>query len=824
MPASPVSQLRTPARHLWRWLAVAVIAAAVLVFLGAGAWLYAASRASLPQLDGEAKVSGLTARAIVTRDVQGVPHIAAGTLEDLFFAQGYVNAQDRLWQMDMSRRYAAGELAEILGRRYLEHDRQQRTLLIRPMAEKAAARLSPRDRTFFEAYARGVNAYIADQKRLPIEFRILRYRPRPWAASDSFLVAANMVQMLTLQPLTFELSREKIRARLSPELAADLFPNSSWRDRLPADSSRPDEFVPSNGEDEEQEEEQPPPHKPVSRYSFPVEAGNEKQVAGSGVGHQSLQGVDSDALVPGSNNWTLSGAHTVSGKPLLSNDMHLEHHLPNVWYEAHLASGGFDVAGVTLPGVPFVVVGHNQRVAWGFTNIGPAVSDLYVETFNDRGEYRTPDGWRQPEHHRETIHVRDGADEILDVLITRHGPIVSGLQPGETRQLALKWTAYDPEALRIPLFDMDSAQNWEQFRDALRRFTSPAQNVVYADVDGHIAYQATGMIPLRSGGDGSFPVAGDDDAHEWRGYIPFEQLPNILDPPSGIIATANGRIVPASYPYVISNEWGAPYRTERIYHVLRSGRKLGPADLLKLQTDIYSEFDRFCGQRFVYAVDHAAKASARARQAADLMRDWDGQVSAGSVAPTLISHSRRELVRLLLEPKLGELWREYRWFMSSVWLENVLQRQPARWLPVAYSRWDDLLAAAVEAAVSREHAPAKLADWRWGRDQTLEISHPLFGMVPLLRRWAGTGRVPQSGDGYTVKQVGRNFGPSERMTVDLANLDNSTLNIVNGQSGQFSSPYYMNQWRAWYGGTTFLLPYSSQAVEQAKRHVLVLKP
>jgi penicillin amidase len=804
MPASPVSQQRPPARHLWRWLAVGVVAAALVVLLGAGAWLYAASRAALPQLDGEARVSGLAARAVVTRDVQGVPHIFADTLEDLFFTQGYVTAQDRLWQMDISRRYAAGELAEILGRRYLEHDRQQRTLLIRPMAEKAAARLSPRDRTFFEAYARGVNACMAEQKRLPLEFRLLRYRPRPWAASDSFLVAANMIQMLTLQPLAFELSREKIKARLSPELVADLFPNSSWRDRLPADPSRPDEFVPSDGEDEGEEEEQPPHSGCTRRAPRP--------------------GPENTRLVPGSNNWTISGAHTVSGKPLLSNDMHLEHHLPNVWYEAHLASGGFDVAGVTLPGVPFVIVGHNQRVAWGFTNIGPAVSDLYVETFNDRGEYRTPDGWRQLEHHRETIHVRDGADEILDVVITRHGPIVSGLQPGETRQLALKWTAYDPEALQIPLFDMDGAQNWEQFRNALRRFTNPAQNVVYADVEGHIAYQATGMIPLRSGSDGSLPVAGDDDAHEWRGYIPFEQLPNILDPPSGMIATANGRIVPEGYPYVISNEWGAPYRTERIYHVLGSGQKCGPADLLKLQTDVYSEFDRFCGQRFVYAVDHASRVSARARQAADLMRDWDGQVSVGSVAATVIAHSRRELVRLLLEPKLRELWREYRWFMSSVWLENVLQRRPARWLPAAYANWDDLLAAAVEAAVSREHAPAKLADWRWGKDQTLEISHPLFGMVPLLRWWTGTGRVPQSGDGYTVKQVGSNFGPSERMTVDLANLDNSTLNIVNGQSGQFSSPYYMNQWRAWYGGTTFLLPYSSRAVEQAKRHVLVLEP
>jgi penicillin amidase len=258
--------------------------------------------------------------------------------------------------------------------------------------------------------------------------------------------------------------------------------------------------------------------------------------------------------------------------------------------------------------------------------------------------------------------------------------------------------------------------------------------------------------------------------------------------------------------------------------VLGSEEKLTSTDLLKLQTDIYSEFDRFCAQRFVYAVDHAARVSVRARQAADLMRDWDGQMSTESVAATLVVQSRQELVRLLLEPKLGELRRAYRWFMSPVWLENVLQRQPARWLPAAYSGWDDLLAAAVEASVDQGHAPRQLADWRWGKEQTLEISHPLFGMVPVLRRWAGTGRVPQSGDGYTVKQVGRSFGPSERMTVDLANLDSSTLNIVNGQSGEIFSPHFIDQWQAWYSGTTFVLPFSTTAVQQAQAHVLVLEP
>jgi penicillin amidase len=258
--------------------------------------------------------------------------------------------------------------------------------------------------------------------------------------------------------------------------------------------------------------------------------------------------------------------------------------------------------------------------------------------------------------------------------------------------------------------------------------------------------------------------------------------------------------------------------------MLGGERKFGAEDMLRLQTDIYSEFDHFCAQRFAYAIDHTSLASARAHQAADLMRNWDGQVTVDSAAATLVVHSRRELVRLLLEPKLGEAWREYQSSMSSVWLENVLERQPASWMPPGYASWDGLLAAAVDAAVKQKQAPANLSDWRWGKEEPLEINHPLFGKVPWLRRRTGTGQVAQSGNSYTVKQVRSNFGPSERMTVDCADFDHSTLNLVNGQSEQVFSPHYMDQWKAWYGGTTFTLPFSAAAIAQAKAHVLVLKP
>jgi len=472
------------------------------------------------------------------------------------------------------------------------------------------------------------------------------------------------------------------------------------------------------------------------------------------------------------------------------------------------------------------------------------VTDVYIENFNAAGAYQTPGGWAKPEHRSEVIHIKGKSDETVDVSITRHGPIISELVPGETRSLALRWTLYD--GLRIPFFEVNVAQNWDEFRKALSHLDAPGQNVVYADVDGNIGYQTTGKVPIRAAGDGSLPVSGADDAHEWVSYIPFDKLPSVYNPPSGIIATANGRIAPDDYPNSISMEWEAPWRTARIYHVLESGRKFSAADMLALQTDIHSEPDLFAAERLVYAVDHAAKPSARARQAAELMRGWDGRMEASSAAPTIAGAAMRELRRLLLEPKLGtaqpesrsaidselylgdehkELdWRTYSWLQRSVWLENILLHRPKRWLPEKYPNYDELLTAAVEAAVNDPQAPRDLATWRWGKVNAVAIQHPVLGKIPLLNYWTGPGEQEQSGSGYTVKAVTRHHGPSERFTANLGDLDQSTLNTVTGQGGNFLSPYYMDQWNAWYEGTTFALPFSATAVDAAKAHQLLLEP
>ncbi len=855
---SPPKSRRAPVLRILLWLLLAVLAILACVL----AYAYYVAHAALPQMDGRLQVGGLSAPVTVTRDSHGVPTIEAASLDDLFFAQGYVTAQDRLWQMDVMRRYGSGELSEILGEGLLKRDREQRILGLRAAAKKAMELASARDRSFYDSYARGVNAYIGTHgDRLPIEFRILHYTPKPWLVEDSVVIANSMVKDLNYHYFYDALAREKILAKLGPELTADLYVNRSWHDRPPT-VMREDLTEPDNSGDSDDDDDDDSPDNSVTR-NVPLTAAEGLPVAASGAIARQEENSSIAALealrhpksneeafpteelpVNGSNDWVVSGAHTVTGKPLLSNDMHLGHQMPNLWYETHLHSGTLDVAGVTLPGMPYVIVGHNQRIAWGFTNVGPTVTDVFIENFNPQGAYQTPTGWVQPEHRAEVIHVKGKPDVNVDVKITRHGPIITELVPGETRPLALRWTLYD--GLRIPFFDVNAAQNWDEFQRAFSNLDAPGQNVVYADVDGNIGYHTTGKVPIRAAGDGSLPVSGADNAHEWLSYIPFDKLPSIYNPPSGIIATANGRISPDGYANSISMEWEAPWRTARIYHVLESGRQFSAADMLALQTDIQSEATLFAAERLVYAVDHASKPSARAKQAADLMRSWDGRMLATSAAPTIAENAIGELRRLLLEPKLGmaspesrkdadsELyketeknavdWKTYSWLQRSVWLENVLLHRPKRWLPDKYPNYDELLTAAVEAAVNHPQAPKDLASWRWGPFNAVEIQHPILGKIPIIRRWSGPGVQEQSGSGYTVKAVTPYHGPSERFTANLADLDQSTLNIVTGQGGNFLSPYYMDQWKAWYEGTTFTLPFTTKAVEASKSHRLVLEP
>jgi len=861
------------------FLVLGGLAALLLLAAGAGVlWLRSAEKAALPVLDGTLHLAGLSAPVTVERDGHGVPHIAAATQDDLFMAQGYVTAQDRLWQMDAFRRNANGELAEILGASLVKHDTAQRVLQFRNTARRIYANLAPADRARLEDYARGVNLFIAQHSdALPAEFKLLHYRPRPWTGVDSISIGLTMVQMLDTH-WDVKLAREKISADLHNEkLEADLYPVGSWRDHPPTgillDLSQPHPQPPPSKDDDEDDDRtqtrNAPPAAPQSSRapslprSFAARVGKHESSPDPGLSsHEDIAalrtalGLPSCAgCTPGSNNWVISGQHTASGKPLLANDMHLGLTEPNIWFMADLRAPGFHAAGVTLPGFPYVIAGHNEHVAWGFTALYADVQDLYIEKLDGKGNYQVADGsWKPLAVDHETIRVRGGKDVTIDLQLSAHGPLLNPLFTKETRPIALKWTLYDPTLNSLPLYQLNTASNWTEFSAALSSWDWPTQNVVYSDDQGHIAYHAIGKVPAH--GDVSAlidPRMASDKMRErelsgvldrlqsrdWRAvilgqlipfpekvpvYIPFDQMPNAFDPPSGFLATANSNVTSEKFPAILTEEWVDPYRIERIYKSLQGRDGLKPADMIAVQTDIYSEVDQEYAHRFAYAIDHASNADDRLRQAADLMRSWDGRLSTDSAAASLVTQTRWALWPLILEPKLGKDAEDYRWSNSNFAEEEIVMHGNPDWLPPAYKSWDDLLTDAVRTGMKKGRSTRDVAKWTYGSWNRIDIEHPLARFLPLVGRLAGTGKQPLSGDTTTVKQVGREFGPSQRFTMDWSNIDGSTENIVLGESGDPLSAFYRDQWNDWYGGTTFALPFTPAAVTAQAKHTLRLKP
>ncbi len=776
----------------------------VLFAAGAGVWVYHRCRASLPQLDGELRVAGLSAPVEVRRDARGVPHLRAQSLEDLCFAQGYVTAEDRLWQMDLARRLAEGELSEIVGERTLRIDIENRTLGFRQAAERAVAEMDPDSARMMAAYAQGVNAFIATHDtQLPIEFAVLGYKPRPWQAVDSFGAALNMAKILnTTWPL--DLVRERIRGKISADLYLDLFPDHSPYDHPVAEV--PPAAAPADAKPGTDSSFDSSPLDPV------LEALTEPE--------------EYSAAGRGSNDWVVGGAHTESGKPLLANDPHLGHSIPSVWYMIHLKAPGLEVSGVSLPGLPFVIIGHNERIAWGMTNTGPDVQDLYVESFNfrDPGKYLHNAEWVAAEVRDEVIKVRKERDYHFTVKVTRHGPIIS--HDGD-RDLALRWTALEPHALTYPFLKIDQAGNWQEFTNALRGFSGPMQNFVYGDVDGNIGYYAPGWVPIRKQGDGTLPAQGSTDDYDWMGYIPFEDLPHAYNPAGGIIATANGRVVPDSYPYLITRRWEAPFRTARIFQLLQSGSHLTVADMLRIQMDIYAMEDVWLAKRLVAAEAKHPASTPDAQYALSLLKDWDGEARADSAATLVCEVTRPVLLARLLRPKLGEDLSGYSWAMSSIFLENVFDNSLTRWLPPGDADFDATLVKSLEDGVARipdlVHSRSHEA-WKWGETIPLTFHHPLSGGIPIFGRYLNVGPFPQQGTLTTVKATTPAMGPSMRMIVDFSNLENSVQNLTLGESGQILSAYYKDQFEAWYTGRSFPMLFGDAAVEKGTVHKLLLEP
>ena len=578
--------------------AIAVLAALVLGVVYWYAWR------PLPRTSGS--LAAPVAQPVTVRfGSLGEPHISAANEDDLLFAQGYLTAQERLFQMDALRRQAAGDLAEIIGMAALESDREARRLRIRRIAEDAYVSLPPKDRASLAAYARGVSYFISTHlDRLPFEFKVLGYDPRPWSVIDCILAGLQMYKTLT----------------------------TTW----------PDELLKRNmlaaGD----------PAK--VNFLMPVRTGREMPP-----GLLAPLGGDAHA---GSNAWAISGAHTASGKPLLSNDMHLEFSIPGIWFMVHLQAPGINVSGVSLPGAPGVIVGHNERIAWGVTNLHFDVQDLYAEKIDERtGQFQFRGKILQARSERELIPVKGARPVEVANWVTVHGPLWSG---DRQQRLSLRWAAAEPGSFQFPFLEINRARNWGEFTAAVARFPGPGQNFVYADVDGNIGYHAAGRLPIRRHSVGDVPVDGASGDFEWDGFIPFDRLPSSFNPPDGFIVTANQNPFPADYPYAVNGNFASYYRSAQIRAMLAAKNGLRPADTLAVQRDVYSAFSHYLARTLVEAYDRRKAADPNLADAIAVLREWNGQMDKNQAAPLIATLAFQHLRKAAAESASPGRGRELR--------------------------------------------------------------------------------------------------------------------------------------------------------------------
>lgn len=765
------------------------------------------------------QIQGLKDRITIRRDERGIPYIEAQNDDDLYFGQGYATAQDRLWQLDLHRRTARGELAEIFGAAVLDQDKLHRTYGFAQAAEAEAAAASPRTRAMLEAYARGVNAYAAslDPKSLPPEFQLLQYSFRPWTPADSCVVVKLFAEALS-DTWRLDIMRQALSV-LPAEKRAALLPETSPLDVLVVGK----DTVQSKSNSARVKRE------PVSTEALTQLAYNQEIATAAldriGLGTESLAA---------SNNWVVSGSRTVTGKPLLANDPHLRPTAPSIWHMVQLSAPGVHVAGVSSPGLPGVVIGHNERIAWGFTNVGPDVQDLYVEKFNPDNpkQYQTPGGWQDVVIRQEQIKVRKafGSSETdtvtYDVTVTRHGPIIF---EGDGKRYALRWTALDPAKNNADIsYTINRSRNWKEFNNALESFTAPMQNIVYADVDGHIGYHAAGVVPIRKSGDGSVPYDGATDAGEWTSYIPVSKLPTLYDPPSGIIVTANQRIVGTDYPYFLTHSWAQPYRARRILDLLNEKPKLSADDFRRIQGDVYTVAGvSFAKEAVKLLRPKLTPADEKLKAYLDAFEKWDGRMSAESAMVPLLAYVRIAFRSRILTAALGqELVRNYQWNNFDVTLDRLIKEQPASWLPKENASYSDLMRASYDEAIAQltKNLGADESKWTWGDLAKVRFPHPL-GTAPLIGAQFAIPPFPQNGTGgFIGATVNVGAAVSMRLIADPSDWDKTQHGITLGESGVPKNPHWNDQLADWRAVTPREFPFTPAAVTKATKETLVLEP
>lgn len=815
----------------------------VSLTVGAAAGLWAFLRRFLPQSEGSLQLVGLHGAVEVIRDLWGTPHLYAEDEDDLFFAQGYVHAQDRLWQMELQRRLGSGRLSEALGEATLELDRFVRTVGLNRAAEDEIRSLPAETRRVLDAYTAGVNAFIRQHpNRWSVEFTLLRLQPQPWRPVDSLYWAKFMAVVLSGNWAS-EMLRARLAVKLGADLAADLEP------AYPVDNPT---VVHGAGLPEGQT---PPPNgwrSPALLEALRLVEGllgGEARKTPPAAPVAFPEGII--RLNPGaSNQWVVSGQRSVTGQPLLANDTHMAVAMPALWYAVHLEGGRYHAAGTSFPGAPGVVVGHNRHCAWGLTTAWQDAQDLYLERINpdNAGEYEFQSQWLPLHVVQEVISVKGRSEPVVvEVQLTRHGPIVSDLM-GESRPLALRWTVFDPADLLGAVLAYDRAANWAEFRAALATWSVPAHNFVYADVAGHIGYLQAGWAPVRKQGYGMAPVPGWTGEYEWERFLSPDELPQALDSETGWLAAANNLVVDGQYPHFLSSDLENPSRAIRIAALLNEKERHSAADFARMQVDTTSAQ----AQRLVRYLLQIQPTNRREAEALDLLRTWDYRLTEDSVAATLYQTCRLYTLHEMFDRHLGELGDAYVGLSPTPLSDTgpYHGRSMVRLLEILDGRGDSVWLRDPETGIPQPktellHRGLRIAlktlqaylgddmsTWTWGRVNRVHFAHPL-GAVKPLHLLFNRGPYPMSGDQDTLLRASGAptfpFKPvgvidAVRFVADVSDWDKCQMIIPGGQSGHVASPHYADQIRLWREGLLHTLPFTRAAVERQSRARLTLRP
>ncbi|MEN9938205.1 MAG: hypothetical protein RLZZ387_4784 [Chloroflexota bacterium] len=783
----------------------------------AGIGALAALRRPLPRTSGTLPLPGLQSPVQVIRDRWGVPHIYAACNADLFMAQGYVHAQDRLWQMEFQRHVAYGELAELFGAIALDSDRFVRVLGLGRVARREVELLSDDARVAIEAYTRGINTFIEQHAgNLPIEFTVLRLRPRPWHPAD--VLAWTKVMALQLSDnWKQELLRARVVAAVGPERAATIDP--AYDDTHPLIIPHGAHYSPTMGEAALD-------RATAARHYIPDSAGQ------------------------GSNAWAVSPHRSATGRPLLANDPHMPIQTPSVWYEMHLSGGDYHVTGISCPGGPFIAIGHNEHIAWGMTTAYVDIQDLYIERFDPQDpaglRYEHQGRWEQAELIREEIAVRGQREVVIEeVRVTRHGPVITPCVPtaGDDAEqpLALRWTVLDPTTALETFMRLNRASDWESFCAALADFNFPPHNFTYADVEGHIGYALGGRVPRRASGDGKLPAPGWTGEYEWQGFLPPSALPHALDPAEGFVTNANNRIVGDDYPHPIPGEWLNGYRAARIRDLLLQTPAHDSESFARIQGDLRS----LPGLELAALAGRLPAPTPLAQEARDALAAWDGDLTPSSVGGTIYARLRQRLLTaahadiagvLDIVAGLGAFATLPGQDFLRRTLPQILRRLAARddsHLPPGRT-WDGVIAEAWSTAVAELQAELgdDVAQWRYGRAHALTVRHPL-GALPALASIFNRGPFPTGGDddtvwmGYAPREYASApiyVGPSYRQICDTGDWDRSQSIQAVGQSGHPGSLHYSDFVQPWLNLQYHPMPWSRTRVEEVAAARMTLAP